>query len=454
MDVGLLSIPRELRDRIYEELLCLDEFQTQQHHVFHAPRKLYPAILRVNRQLYHEASEILYDANGWVTLTAVDWLISEIANTTISARTGSSDRSFSDCVGFPGDSHPVTRYKDDRLSRSAILNIKLQVTGDPTMVDRVLPLAGLPRFCRLLTRTWHVKSTDLTMQFNTHSRESHKGRLLGYIGQARGLRRVFVTGTEPPWAAASIASVMVHPYTSLVESLNTVSSYQKRSEHESSHGRTLAARALAQDGVDFIDWWLIEIRPRMESRGPKDSEEMDELLDARAHMGFSCAALHLRLGSIDLAQGAVRNVLEALSSERRLREGHKACAHYHMAQSFEAAGWKTAALYSYLQALRIRPAYGDADAAVDQMERNIGSGTALEDAKVEQNIKHVLTPFLHKASHLAVLSDREYKRIFLGFDATAAEIHSLQRHAQHEVSRLCSRALDVFLTTHRPISYT
>ena len=354
-------------------------------------------------------------------------------------------------AGFPGDSQPITRYENDRLSRSAILDIKLQQDSATAMemVSVVIPLAVMPRFCRLLTQSNWVNTLELVLQFNHRAKESDQSRLLGYLGQARGLRQVVVTGAEPPWAAANTGLLMTHPYSEVVEILNTVSAYQNSSAHESNYGRTLAARNLIQDGVDFVDWWLDNIRSRMESI---EDDEMDKLLKARADMGFSCASLSLRLGSIDLAQLAVEHVLQRLSSNERLWKIHKACAHYYMAQTFEAVGRKNAALYSYLQALRMRPGYREADLAVDQMERDLGSGSALEDAKVKHNIRNVLDPFRYQLPRSAVVSRRNYRTIFQEFDGTAAEIRSLDRDASGEVSRLHGKTADVFLIPHRLIS--
>lgn len=438
-------MPRELRDKVYEELFYLDDFEIQQNERL---KKLHTRILRVNREVYQEASETLYEKNAWVSLESTDWVMGSIDSGSINYN-----------LGFPSYRQPVTtvmRHEDDRLSRSAVLTVRLLEDGDPNpqIIYRLVPLAAMPRFCRLLTQYFRVDHLLMTLKFNAGAKETHQRSLLGHIGQARGLGSVTVTDTEPPWAMVNTVLLMMHPYRNMVEILGTASAYHKRSEYELKQGQTFAARNIAQDGVDFVDWWLDAIRPGMERSAQIPDAEMDGLFEVRVDMGFSCAALCLRLGNVDLAQWTVRRVLEQLSSNQRLGQLHKACAHYHMAQTFETLGWKTAALYSYLQALRIRPGYDDADAAVDQMEQNIGFGTALEDAKVEHNINQVLNPFRYKPSHGAVVSDREYKRIFLEFDATAAEIHSLQRRTRMEVSRLYSRAPDVFLTMHRPISCT
>lgn len=396
------------------------------------------------RQVYHEASAILYEKNGWVTLAA--------AESTITSMSCGYINSY---LGFPGDSQAVTRYENDQLSRSAVLDIKAQLNSDidPNMVDRVIPLAGMPRFCRLLTQYDSVQMLDLVLHFNHRAKDDHQSRLLGYLGQARELRRVKFTGIEPPWAVLSTIVSMTHPYTRLVEILSTVSAYQSSSKYQSNNGQTLAARNLVQDGVDFVDWWLDTIRPWMLRLEPFDETELDELIQARADMGFSCASLSIRLGSTDLAQTAIEHVLERLERTDRLDDIHKSSAHYHMAQKFEAVGWKNAALYSYLQALRLRPGYQDVDAAVDQMERSLGSGTALEDANVKHNIQSVLERFRYRPAGSAIIGIKEYRKVFQQFIGTAAEINSLNRTSRVEVSRLYRRVPDAVLITHRPTSY-
>lgn len=397
------------------------------------------------RQVYHEASAILYEKNGWVTLAAAESTITSMSCEYINT-----------CIGFPGDSQAVTRYENDQLSRSAVLDIKAYLSPDNNadMVDLVIPLAGMPRFCRLLTQFIAVHMLDLVLHFNHRAKDDHQSRLLAYLGQARGLRRVKFTGFEPPWAVLSTIVSMTQPYTRLVEILSTVAAYQSSSDYESKNGRTLAARNLVQDGVDFIDWWLDKIRPSMLHLKPCDEKEMDELIQARADMGFSCASLSIRLGSTDLAQKAIEHVLERLKQTHRLGDIHKASAHYYMAQKFEAVGWKNAALYSYLQALRIRPGYKDVDAAVDQMERNLGSGTALEDANLNHNINSVLERFRHRPTGSAIIGDKQYTKAFQQYTGTAAEINSLNETSHVEVSRLYRRVLDAVLITHRPTSYT
>jgi len=63
----LLALPQELRTRIYEELLCPEPAKV--HTLWHDREgrqgsfDLHPSILRVNKQIYFEASSLLYDSN-------------------------------------------------------------------------------------------------------------------------------------------------------------------------------------------------------------------------------------------------------------------------------------------------------------------------------------------------------------------------------------------------------
>lgn len=440
-ETGLLALPREIRDKIYEELFYLDEFQIQQ---FRTRSKLDPSILRVSRQLYREASEILYERNSWVTATATDGIVSSWSwqgNDSVS--------------GFPGR-QPVTRSQNDRFSDCAILNMDLQRDSDSgaSRTDLVIPLAAMPNFCRFLSDSSRVEDTDLVLHFNCHAKENLQSRLLGYLGQARGLRSVNIANPEPTWASINTSLLMTHPYKRLAEILNTMLAYQDSSEKELRYGRILVARNIIQDGADFFDWWSDNMRREMARLTNFDTNDLDNMFEVRAEMGFSSASLSLRSGNIKSAQKAVEDVLERLSQDQRLSSTHKASAHYHMAQTFEALGWGNAALYSYLQALRLNPGYSDADAAVDQMERNLGSGTTLEDARVKHNLDHVLERFRSQSAHSVTIRERDYKIIFRKFEGTAAEIRSVDRRSYSEVSRLYRKTQSVLLTMRRPIWYT
>lgn len=63
----LLSLPQELRTKIYEELLCPEHAKV--YTLWHdregrqGPFGLHPSILRANKQIYHEAVSVLYENN-------------------------------------------------------------------------------------------------------------------------------------------------------------------------------------------------------------------------------------------------------------------------------------------------------------------------------------------------------------------------------------------------------
>lgn len=437
---GLLTIPREIRDTIYEGIFHLEDFHLQQAKT---RSKLDTSILRVSRQLSHEAFETLYEKHSWITGTATDQIMSTMAWAGLNS-----------IFGVPrhqGHKQPIARYDNDALSNSAILHMDLRQDSDMPQkkTNFVVPLALMPQFCRFITHSRWVHYTDLVLRFNCNARASHQARLLGYLGQARGLRKVDNAGPDLHWASLSTILLMTHPYKGIAEILNTMSYYQERSENELKHGRTLLAGSIIQDGVDFVDWWSDRMRGQMARLHTIEDTDLDMLFEARADMGFSSASLSLRVDDIESAQLAVKNVLQRLYQDDRLSIIHKTRAHYHMAQTFEALEWRNAALHSYLQALRFRPGYSEADAAVDKMERNLGSGTALEDARVKHNIDHVLSRFRSRPAHSTTIPDRDYNVIFRKFEGTAAEIRSVDRASTEEVSRPYRKTPGVLLTTHR-----
>ena len=65
-----LSLSFELRQEIYKHLLTADDIQVL---TLEDTWGLHPAILRVNKQIYNEALEVLYQSTGWIALTGLDW---------------------------------------------------------------------------------------------------------------------------------------------------------------------------------------------------------------------------------------------------------------------------------------------------------------------------------------------------------------------------------------------
>lgn len=394
----------------------------------------------MSRQLFREASETLYESNGWITATVTDRVLNLLAWENLNS-----------IFGLPAHKRSVTRYENDLLSNSAILHMDLRQDTDSSLkkTNLVVPLAAMPRFCRIITQSSWVDYTTLLLHFNPDARVSHQVPLLGYLGQARGLRNVGVPSFDLTWPSLNTILLMTHPYTRLAEIQSTMYTYQERSENELTNGQTLLARNIIQDGVDFVDWWSDRMRGKMAQFHPLEDGEIDILFETRADMGFSSSSLSLRVGNIESAQVAVQHVLQRLDRDDRLATIHKARAHYHMAQTFEALGLGNAALYSYLQALRLRPGYSEADAAVDKMEQNLGFGSALEDARVKHNIDHVLSHFRSRHEHSTAMRDRDYDVIFRKFEGTAAEIRSVDRYAGQDASRPYCKTLSPLLTMHR-----
>ena len=65
---GFLSLPLEIRDAIYAELLCIDEFDIL---VRSSEWKLHLDILRVNKQISGEASRVLLTQNDFIVVSGV-----------------------------------------------------------------------------------------------------------------------------------------------------------------------------------------------------------------------------------------------------------------------------------------------------------------------------------------------------------------------------------------------
>lgn len=108
-----MTIPRELRDQIYDHLLRVDRFRTLKYDK-KGLSKLELSILRVNDTLNREASETLYGDNPWVCITIEPSLLQALRKGKVES-----------VVGFPGDKIvPTASYSRAAAVAEATINLQ------------------------------------------------------------------------------------------------------------------------------------------------------------------------------------------------------------------------------------------------------------------------------------------------------------------------------------------
>ena len=133
---GWSTLPPELREEIYKELLLVDMRQEQKdlcHHHLHLN------ILRVNKKIHEEASDILYLRNTWVQISMDDQVQRHVEYRI---------NDFRHRKGRPGIRlYPFTFFG------VAALNIVVNDKGNPNLPRHtcIISSFAMPQVCRMLT---------------------------------------------------------------------------------------------------------------------------------------------------------------------------------------------------------------------------------------------------------------------------------------------------------------
>ncbi len=185
-----LSLPRELRDHIYRELLLEDL-------VWDEPQDRYnlqPAILRVNKQVNEEASRILYDENCWV-LFKID-----------------CNKDYVDILK-KDHCRSVSSNSLEVFPQQAFLKVEVRelwFVREPVNYF-LTTVKGLRGTCKNFTSALSFHPLDIKLYFNLSRkrREMLLDSALDAFHEARGIHHAAVFGTEPVSKGNELAGFMM-----------------------------------------------------------------------------------------------------------------------------------------------------------------------------------------------------------------------------------------------------
>ena len=437
---GLLTLPRELRDKIYEYLLRINRFDTSNYdkkHLF----KLALSILRVNRTLHSEASEAFDEKNSLVCIIIEPGLLRNLR-----------DGMIRDKKVFPGDKH-VLLANHARATATAAAKIilrrsfPLSASGDQARL--LVSSFAIPRLCRLLTALNKDSRLDLLVILDSpKNRKSEKAcheYLLDCFQEARGFECVKIVDNEGNTSHVELATLMMSPFTKLCEAVDRVSIYYDHALQKQNLGRLFEARCDYQDGHDFIYWLACSY----DDLDLSDDSIHDEYLDDQffrlsADIGFSCAFLCIELGDLNRALHFIDETLELQEQEEEEEEEEeeekeevsRAEAWFLYGLRDVMIGASNGAAYCFLQTLWKQPGQLGADDAVDELEARLRSCAGLTERIILHNIQHVLQPFRHQTPGSAVMSKDEYGLLLQQWYAGKKEVDSFC-HRHHSSGSMC-----------------
>ena len=415
-----MSLPRELRDKIYGYLLHVDGLAILRDET--RPKKLDPTILRVNQTLHIEASRTLYVDNPWVCITIESHHLHTLCDWDVRGR-----------QGFPGD-QPISTGTSALITAEAVATMTLQPLPpvNPTFnhlhLHLVVCLYAIPRLCRLLETHLNINEIDITIHLNARNigkvKKAGQERMMKWLEETRGFGRASVSGGCGNQSLDKLGALMMSPSPSLQEYLDRASAYQKRALQKEKSGRLSEARYDYQDCYNLGLWSTESVDSDDESLDDDDISVSRSILDLMNTISVSYAFLLIKLRDLNRALYHIKWTLRSrLKNERENR--------YNVETAFVcglrdlAHGADNEAAYCFLQILREQPGHQGADDAVDEIESRLRYRTGWTELVILHNIRHVLQPFRHQERGSAVMGKAAYEALVKEWLSCVEEVDSI-----------------------------
>lgn len=348
----ILSLPRELRDQIYRELLLADKVHAKEAFKY----ALEPAILRVNKQLYKECTRILYEENTWVLIT-VNWR---------------NLQKIFPKANYPPVSHSPAGHLD-AFNRKPALQVDLrdQCIETQSVQESMLSIAyHVYRVFRYVTGGHNPKQIDLSVRFDPRLSRKPEVRedLLLYLRDIRGVGKTAVTGIETTSTANELATLMMAPMKSLDELFERADAYKKRGDRQLALGNSIDGMRIYYGGGTYLNWARrCKLLTKLFEEAMQDhsSQRLTELKYRMNGLYIDSALCHIKSGRMD---NALDMLYKIIACEKYLPEFQRAKAHYHCGLALLQQSKDSQALKEFTQALNAQPGHEGASEEVRKIE--------------------------------------------------------------------------------------
>ena len=412
---GWSNLPAELREKIYKELLLVDMRQEQKD-LCH--RHLHLNILRANRQIYEEASDILYLRNTWVKIR-MDHQVQRHVEFGINDARHRKGR-------------PVIKLYSVTFSNVAALNIVVYNKDIPNLIRRTFMISSfaLPEVCRMLTMppTGTDEMSSLALELDSATAPEgavwdQKG-LLDCFVETRGLGSLKYTKSVAMLAESRgkdgllQLGAMALPLNNPAELMERALNYLNRGRQQVRTKHIYEALTTFQEGAYYVHW--LAYNPYgMSSETMADSRMNIQLESNWWDFTEECVSCCMQLGDMTWAKETLLFLFKGTYTPSM----DKWAEAYHMLGLIEEGlGAENAAAHTFLRALYARPGHEATENAIDRLRQRVDGKTNIESVIVRHNIDNVLKPFRHRTPGQSPLSGAEASKIIAQF---VGQIHEL-----------------------------
>lgn len=415
-----MTLPRELRDKIYDNLLLIETDWSKRHKDHRTPNyKPQLSILRVNRALHKEASETLYERNALVCITLKRTLLEALCDLETHGRWGFTRNRLVPTASFP-------RIAAVATARMVLRDSLHRDPGDDQLL-LLIPSYSVPRLCHHLS-LYNIKVSKIELHVHLTSHKLGKVKtacheyMLDWFEEARGFERVTIADTHGSPSHVELATLM-SSFPSPSECVNRASKMRDCALRNRELGWLSEARDEYLEGFYSI-LHFCEVHHLLHGNYDPIQEKSSTLLPMLRNFAFSFAFLSIKLGIRHFALFWIDFILKSWLI-RTSNEMEKAEAWFLYGIRDLEVGADNGAAYCFLQALKIVPGHPDTEAAVDEMEARLKCCTGLTESTILHNIQHVLQPLRHQTHGSAVMSKGEFEVLLQQWDVGQKDTNSI-----------------------------
>ncbi|CAD6593175.1 MAG: hypothetical protein ASARMPREDX12_006920 [Alectoria sarmentosa] len=339
----ILSLPREIRDQIYRELLLLaDKFPVTKTSSY----ALEPAILRVNSQMHKECTRILYEENTWILITT-NWvnlvrLYLEANHPIVSHSPAGHLDAFIRKPALQVD------LRDPHFSPQSAQSSMLMIAHDVHSVFRSLTWEHDPMQVRFSVRF------DPRLSTKPEVRET----LLLSLRDLRGVGMTTVSGIETT-TANELATLMMTPMKRMDELFERVDAHKMRGDRQLALGHFVNAERIYYSGVMYLRWAKTKDWGELQDHS---LQRLEELMCRKSELDIDRAICYINDDDLNIPLDV--HGLDCPDPTR-------AQAHYQNGLSLLRLGKVSRTLEEFLQALKAQPGHKGADEYLDVIEAKL-----------------------------------------------------------------------------------
>ena len=419
---GWSNLPAELRAKIYKELLLVDMRQEQKDLCRH---HLHLNILRANREIYREASDILYLRNTWVRFR-MDLQAQQHVESRINDARHRKGR-------------PKIELYPVVFTKVAALDIVVRDEETPKSLRRTYMISSfaLPEVCRMLTMPPTGSDDIAALALELDSATTPEGAvwdqksLLDCFVETRGLGSLKYTKDVAILAESRGKDGLVQlgamalPLNNPAEVMERALNYLNRGRQQVRTKHIYEALITFQEGAYYVHW--LAYNPYgMSSETMADSRMKTQLESNWWDFIEECVSCCMQLGDMTWARDTLLFLFKGMYTPSM----DKWAEAYHMLGLIEERlGAENAAAYSFLRALYARPGHEVTEYAINRLREQVDNKTNIESVIVRHNIDNVLKPFRHRTPGQPPLSGVEASRIIAQFVGQIHELNASHSYA-------------------------